>query len=47
VPHPIAMASRQTACRGNGPASSRRRGRPRVAVTAPRPHGVAADRVSR
>ena len=30
VPHPIAMASRQTACRGNGPASSRRRGRPRT-----------------
>ena len=44
--HPrVLAASRRTACCGNVPASSRRRGGPRVAVTAPRPHGVAADRV--
>jgi hypothetical protein len=43
----VLTALRRTACRGSGPASSRRCGGPRVAVKAPHPHGVAADRGSR
>jgi hypothetical protein len=43
----VLTTSRRTAACGNGPASPRRRGGPCVAVTAPRPHGVAADRMSR
>jgi hypothetical protein len=35
-----------TCCGPDPQKSSRHRGVPRLAVTAPRPHGVAADRVS-
>ena len=47
---PVLTALRRTVCCGSGPASSRPSrccSGPLVAVMAPCPHGVAADRVSR